>query len=74
MNLMDRLSETVEKSESFLRIMSDGIVEDSEIEAQGKLVEDLIAKLEGQLSECDFELVSKLIAELSVFNVIYNYR
>ena len=74
MNLLDRLTETVEKSESFRRIMADGIVEDAEIEDQGKLVESLIAKLEGQLSAADFELVSQLIAELSVFNVISNYR
>lgn len=74
MNLLDRVSEAVEKSESFSRIMADGIVDDAEIEAQGKLVEDLISKLETQLSDADFQLVSQLIAELSVFNVISNCR
>lgn len=74
MKLLDKLSESVDKSESFRRIMSDGIVEDSEIEAQGKLVEGLISKLENQLSESDFELVSDLISELSVLYVISNYR
>lgn len=74
MKLLDKLSESVEKSESFRRIMSDGIVEDSEIEAQGKLVENLISKIENQLSESDFELVSDLISELSVLYVISNYR
>ena len=74
MNLLENLAETVEKSDSFRRIMADGIVEDAEIEQQGKLVEDLIAKLEKQLSADDFALVSQLISELSVFHVIFNYR
>ena len=74
MNLLDKLSESVEKSENFRRIMKDGIVEDSEIEAQGKVVESLIEKLENQLSAADFELVSNLISELSVFQLISNYR
>ncbi len=74
MKLLEKLSESVEKSESFRRIMKDGIVEESEIEAQGKLVESLIEKLENQLSESDFKLVSDLISELSVFQLISNYR
>ena len=74
MNLLDKLSESVEKSENFRRIMKDGIVEDSEIEAQGQVVESLIEKLENQLSAADFELVSNLISELSVFQLISNYR
>lgn len=74
MKLLDKLSESVEKSENFRRIMKDGIVEDSEIEAQGKVVESLIEKLENQLSAADFELVSNLISELSVFQLISNYR
>lgn len=74
MKLLDKLSESVEKSENFRRIMKDGIVEDSEIEAQAKVVESLIEKLENQLSEADFELVSNLISELSVFQLISNYR
>ncbi len=74
MKLLDKLSESVEKSENFRRIMKDGIVEDSEIEAQGKVVESLIEKLENQLSAADFELVSNLISELSVFQLIFNYR
>ena len=74
MKLLDKLSESVEKSENFRRIMKDGIVEDSEIEAQAKVVESLIEKLENQLSESDFELVSDLISELSVLHVISNFR
>ena len=74
MKFLDKLSESVEKSENFRRIMKDGIVEDSEIEAQGKVVESLIEKLENQLSAADFELVSNLISELSVFQLISNYR
>lgn len=74
MKLLDKLSESVEKSENFRRIMKDGIVEDSEIEDQGKVVESLIEKLENQLSAADFELVSNLISELSVFQLISNYR
>ena len=74
MKLLDKLSDLVEKSENFRRIMSDGVVDDAELEAQGKLVEELIEKLENQLSDSDFELVSNLISELSVFHLISNYR
>jgi hypothetical protein len=74
MNLLEQVSEMVEKSESYRRILADGIVEDSEIEEQSKLVEGLIAKLEKQVSEADFELVSRLIAEFAVLNAISNYR
>lgn len=74
MKLIDKLSDSVEKSESFRRIMSDGIVDDAEIEMQGKRVEELIEKLENQLSDSDFELVSELISELSVFHLVSNYR
>lgn len=74
MKLLDKLLEGVEASQSFHRIMRDGIVEDVEIREQGQLVEDLILKLESQLSAADFELVARLIAELSVLHVISNYR
>lgn len=74
MKLLDKLLEDVEASQSFQRIMRDGIVEDVEIKEQSKLVEDLILKLESQLSAADFELVARLIAQLSVLHVISNYR
>jgi hypothetical protein len=73
MNLLERMTEIVEKSENFRRIMADGIVDDSEIEEQGRTVEVLMARLETQLSTRDFELVSELISELSVFYLISNY-
>ena len=73
MNLLERLTEIVEKSENFRRIMADGTVDDSEIEEQGRTVEGLIARLETQLTTSDFELVSELISELSVFYLISNY-
>ena len=74
MKLLDKLSEAVEKSENFRRIMSDGVIDDAEIEAQGKVVEELIVKLENRLSDSELELVSNLISELSVFHLISNYR
>lgn len=71
MNLLDKLSEIVENSESYKKIMDDGVVEDHEVEEQAKLVSDLFDKLEKKLSPEDFALVAKCMAELSVLHAVY---
>lgn len=74
MRFTDRLTELVERSESFRRIMADGVVEDSEIEEQAQRVEKLLEKTEQKLSAEDFALVTELMAELSVLQVVANYN
>ena len=74
MRVIDRLTELVERSESFRRIMADGIVEDREIEEQAQRVEELLEKTEKKLSAEDFALVTELMAELSVLQVVTNYN
>lgn len=74
MRFTDRLTELVERSESFRRIMADGVVEDREIEEQAQRVEKLLEKTEQKLSAEDFALVTELMAELSVLQVVANYN
>lgn len=74
MKLIERLNELVERSESFRQIMADGRVEDHEIEGQARVVEKLIERIEAQLSEKDFNLVTELMAELCVFHAITNVK
>lgn len=74
MRVIDRLTELVERSESFRRIMADGVVEDREVEEQAQRVEELLEKTEKKLSAEDFALVTELMAELSVLQVVTNYN
>ena len=74
MRFIDRLTELVEGSESFRRIMADGVVEEREIEEQAQRVEKLLEKTEQKLSAEDFALVAELMAELSVLQVVVNYN
>lgn len=69
-NLLDQLNKIVESRPSFQTIMADGVVSDAEIEEQAKLVNELIGKVEKTLSPADFSLVSELIAELSVLQLV----
>lgn len=74
MKLIERLNDLVERSESYRQIMADGKVEDHEIEGQARVVEKLVERLEKQLSADDFDLVTELMAELSVFHAITNIK
>jgi len=71
MNLIDKLSEIVENSETYKTIMADGIVEDQEVEKQAQLVSELFSELEQKLSPEDFARVAKCMAELSVLHAVY---
>lgn len=71
MNLIDKLSEIVENSETYKKIMADGIAEDHEVEKQAQFVSELFSELEQKLSPEDFALVAKCMAELSVLHAVY---
>ena len=71
-NLVDTILLQVQQAPSFQRIMQDGVVSDDEIVEQAARVEALMKKTEETLSPEDFALVSDLITELAVFQVITN--
>ena len=71
-NLVDTILLQVQQAPSFQRIMQDGVVSDDEIVEQAARVEALMRKTEETLSPEDFALVSDLITELAVFQVITN--
>ena len=74
MDILDRIDALVRESESFKKIMADGVVEDSEVNEQGCRVETLLAELEKSLSDEQFKLVTEFMAELSVLQVVMRYN
>ncbi|MGL4942891.1 MAG: hypothetical protein ACRC46_06850 [Thermoguttaceae bacterium] len=69
-DLLERLTTMVSERQSFLDIMEDGIVEDREVVEQADRVNGLMQQVEAKLSAEDFELVSEMIAELAVLQVV----
>ena len=74
MDILDRIDALVRESESFKKIMADGVVEDSEVNEQGRRVEMLLSELENSLSDEQFRLVTEFMAELSVLQVVMRYN
>ena len=74
MGMIEKIDSLVRESASFKRIMSDGIVEDKEVEEQGWRVEALLAELERTLAPEQFRLVTAFMAELSVLQVVLQYN
>ena len=74
MDMLDRIDALVRESESFKKIMADGVVEDSEVNEQGRRVEMLLSELETSLSDEQFKLVTEFMAELSVLQVVMRYN
>ena len=74
MGMIEKIDSLVRESASFKRIMSDGIVEDKEVEEQGWRVEALLTELERTLAPEQFRLVTAFMAELSVLQVVLQYN
>ena len=74
MDMIERIDALVRESESFKKIMADGVVEDSEVNEQGRRVEMLLSELENSLSDEQFKLVTEFMAELSVLQVVMRYN
>lgn len=74
MDMLDRIDALVRESESFKKIMADGVVEDNEVNEQGRRVEMLLSELENSLSDEQFRLVTEFMAELSVLQVVMRYN
>lgn len=68
------LDESAMNSDSFKRIMEDGIVTDAELEEQSKRVAGLFRKLEELSTPEQIELIKKTFTETGVLFAIYNYK
>lgn len=69
-SLLDSFLQQVENSKSFQRIMADGKVSDAEVNELLENINSLMSKIEKKLSTEDFDLVSELVTELSVFYAV----
>lgn len=65
------IDEAVAKQPSFVKIMKDGQVTDSELSEQSKRVLALFHKAELELSDSQKELVKELLVESNVLQTIY---
>lgn len=68
------LDEMVLSTESFQKIMDDGLVTDEEILEQTQLVTDLFHQLERTCNQEQIDLIKRTFSELGVLFSVYNYK
>jgi hypothetical protein len=64
------IDEQVAKLESFAAAMADGVIEKHELESQQSAVVETMRSVEGMLSEEQHAAVTRLLVELSAYNVM----
>ena len=64
------IDEQVGKLESFADAMADGIIEKQELERQELALVAVMEEVEGQLSDAQHAAVTRLLVELSAYNVM----
>ena len=64
------IDEQVGKLESFAAAMADGIIEKQEVERQEQTLVAVMKEVEGQLSDAQHAAVTRLLVELSAYNVM----
>ncbi len=64
------IDEQVAKLESFAAAMADGIVERHELESQQSALVATMRKVEGLLTDEQHEAVTRLLVEMSAYNVM----
>ena len=64
------IDEQVGKLESFAAAMADGIIEKQELERQEQALVAVMREVEGQLSDEQHAKVTRLLVELSAYNVM----
>lgn len=67
------VDEAVAKQPSFMKIMEDALVTDSELAEQSSRVLALFQKAETELNDTQKELVKDLLVESNVLQAIYQY-
>ena len=64
------IDEQVEKLESFTQAMADGVIEKQELEQQQNSLVKAMKAVESGLSDADHEKVTRLMIELSAYNIM----
>ena len=64
------IDEQVAKLESFADAMADGIIEKQELERQELALVAVMEEVEGQLNDAQHAAVTRLLVELSAYNVM----
>jgi hypothetical protein len=64
------IDEQVGKLESFAVAMADGIIEKQEVERQEQTLVAVMKEVEGQLTDAQHAAVTRLLVELSAYNVM----
>ncbi len=64
------VDEQVHKLESFVDAMADGVIEKSELEKQQSSVVSAMRAVQGDLNDAQHEKVTRLLVELSAYNVM----
>lgn len=67
------IDEAIAKQPSFLKIMEDGYVTDSELSEQSEKVLNLFKQVDQELNESQKELIKDLLVETNVLQAIYQY-
>jgi hypothetical protein len=64
------IDEQVHKLESFVKAMADGVVDKAELERQQDAVTSAMREVEAELSDEQHEKVTRLLVELSAYNIM----
>ena len=64
------IEEQVQKLESFTQAMADGIIEKKELDQQQETLVATMKKVEGALSDEQHAQVTRLLVELSAYNIM----
>ena len=67
---MPVIEEQVEKLASFADAMADGVIERKELDAQQQTLLATMRAVEGTLNDAQHEAVTRLLVELSAYNVM----
>ena len=64
------IDEQVQKLAGFVEAMADGVIEKSELEKQQTSVVQAMKAIQGELDDAQHERVTRLLVELSAYNVM----
>ncbi|MEP7352860.1 MAG: hypothetical protein ABI824_06480 [Acidobacteriota bacterium] len=64
------VDEQVQKLEGFVNAMADGVIDKAELEAQQSSVVAAMKAVEGELSDSQHDKVTRLLIELSAYNIM----
>jgi hypothetical protein len=64
------IDEQVQKLAGFVEAMADGVIEKSELEKQQSSVVQAMKAVQGDLNDAQHEKVTRLLVELSAYNIM----